>query len=234
MFRLFRAQTYLAAVLLFAGLLLTGFLVQRFQKNDPTVYEGTYPGIRAPIPVRADFAPDAVTLFLDGPVSTRQIVVFVYDEQGRQYGTLKTIRNGAVEITAADYPEYLAFFQGTAVEGYKIFRRVNGRAEVTDFLSLLRAAEAGGLRFGVQQCMYPVCTRCLEVCPVISKGVIQMNQTESGAIVPTVLFGSCPRSGRCFAVCTLGAFYKADLRHVQTNPPNLVRLETVIYPRAIP
>jgi ferredoxin len=233
MFNLFRTRTYAAAVTLFAGLLLTGFLVQRLQKDDTTAYEGTYPGIRAPIPVRAEFAADAVTLFLEGPVSTRQIVVFAYDEQGRQYGTLKSVRDGAVKITGADYPEYLAYFRGTAVDGYKIFRRVNGKADVEDFLSLLRAADAGGLRFGVQQCMYPVCTRCLEVCPVISKGVIQMNQTESGAIVPTVLFGSCPRSGRCFAVCTLGAFYKASLRHIQTNPPNLTRLETVIYPRVI-
>jgi ferredoxin len=216
------------------GLLATGLVMQAFQKPDATMYEGTYPGIRAPVETRAVFGDDAVTLFLDTETDARQMVVFVYDGQGRQYGTLKTIRDGAVRITGDDYPEYLAFFNGTAVEGYKIFRRVNGRADATDFLTLMRAARDAGLRFGVQQCMYPVCTRCLEVCPVISKGVIRMNQAENGAIVPTVLFGSCPRSGKCFTVCTLGAFYKADLRHVQVNPPNLVQLETVIRPEVIP
>jgi formate hydrogenlyase subunit 6/NADH:ubiquinone oxidoreductase subunit I len=104
---------------------------------------------------------------------------------------------------------------------------------VTNFLTLIRTARANGLRFGVQQCMYPVCTRCLEVCPVISKGVIQMNQAKNGAIVPSVIYGNCPRSGKCFTVCTLGAFYKADLRHTLANLPDLYRLETVIQPRVI-
>ncbi|MDR2818988.1 MAG: hypothetical protein LBB60_00415 [Desulfovibrio sp.] len=233
MLRLFRSQTLFAPAMLFLGLLLTGFILQLFQKPDLTVYEGTYPGIRAPIEPEVVFEDDAVTLIFDTPVSTTQIVVFAYDDQGRQYGTLKTIRDGAVRITGDDYPEYLAFFKGPAVEGYKIFRRVNGKADVTNFLTLIRTARANGLRFGVQQCMYPVCTRCLEVCPVISKGVIQMNQAKNGAIVPSVIYGNCPRSGKCFTVCTLGAFYKADLRHTLANLPDLYQLETVIQPRVI-
>ncbi len=231
---LFRKRTFFAGVFLLAGVICLGFVVQYFQKPDATVYEGTYPGVRGLIVPEVTFGEDEILMTLPGPVSTGQLVVFVYDEEGSQFGMIKDVHEGTIRIGREDYPEYEAVFRGAEVKGYRIFRRVNGVPDVTDFVSLMRRARKVNLRYGVQQCMYPVCTRCLNVCPVISKGVIEMHQAENGAVVPFVLYGGCPRSGKCFSVCTLGAFYKADLRHVQTNPPNTVKLETVLAPEILP
>ena len=231
---LYSRRTCLAGVLLAAAVLLTAFVVRHFQKPDPTVYEGTYPGIRGIIEPEYEFREDRVILRLNEPVETGRLVVFVYDAEGNQYGMLKEVRNGMITVTPGDFPEYMARFRGTRVEGYKIFKRVNGRGEGEPFLDLLRRAGAQQLRYGVQQCMYPVCTRCLDVCPVIAKGVIRMHQARGGQIVPEVLYGACPRSGKCFTVCTLGAFYKADLRHVQRTPEGAVPLDINLHPKVLP
>lgn len=230
---LFRNRTYLAGVSLFLCLLGTGFLIQQFQTPDSTVFEGTYPGIRGIIEPRYSFKEKEILLSLDGPVGTDRLVVFVYGDEGSQYGMVKTIRDDTIRITEQDYPEYQAVFNGSVVEGYRIFRRVSGKADTENFFTLMRDAKSRNLRFGVQQCMYPVCTRCLDVCPVSSKGVIEMHQAEGGQILPFVLFGSCPRSGKCFTVCTLGAFYKADMRHVQVNPQNTLRLDANLNPKVL-
>lgn len=230
---LFRRKSPLAGILFVIAVLVITFVIRQFQKPDVTVYEGTYPGIRGVIEPRYEFAGDRIILRFDEAVESGRLVVFVYDGQGNQYGMLKDIRDKSITITPGDYPEYQAFFKGAVVEGYKVFKRVNGRGEGEPFLELMRRAEAERLRYGVQQCMYPVCTRCLDVCPVIGKGVIRMQQAKGGQIVPKVLFGSCPRSGKCFTVCTLGAFYKADLRHVQRNPEDALLLETELHPKVL-
>ena len=230
---LFRNRSYISGLVLFFCLLGTGFIIQRFQTPDTTVYEGTYPGIRGIIEPQYSFKEKEILLNFDENVTVDALVVFVYDDEGCQYGMMKILRDGVIRITEQDFPEYQAVFKGTVVEGYRIFRRVNGKSEVRDFFSLMQDAKARNLRFGVQQCMYPVCTRCLEVCPVISKGVIEMHQAEGGQILPFVLFGSCPRSGKCFTVCTLGAFYKADMRHVQVNPQHTIKLEANLNPKAL-
>jgi len=230
----FSNRSHIAGICTFVFVILLGFTVHFFQSKNTTVYESTYPGIMPSMKVSSSFNADEVILALpqDAP-PLDSLVVFVYAADGSQYGMIKKVRNGTIRITGRDYPEYQAVFRGAAVEGYRIFRRVNGKADVTDFLTLLQEAKIGNLRFGVQQCMYPVCTHCLVVCPVISKGVIEIHQTEGGQIVPVVLYGGCPRSGKCFAVCTLGAFYKADLRHVQSREPNTLKLETVLEPRVL-
>lgn len=233
MANLFRTRSFLTGVFLFAAAVCLGFVVHYFQKPDTTVFEGTYPGVRGLIEPKFAFTGDEIILTLPEPVSTKQLVVFVYDEHGSQFGMLKDVRAGAIRIGKNDYPEYEAVFRGEDVEGYRIFRRVSGKPDVTDFLTLMHRARDAHLRYGVQQCMYPVCTRCLNVCPVISKGVIEMRQAENGAIVPFVMYGGCPRSGKCFGVCTLGAFYKADMRHVQVNPQNTVKLKTVLQPEIL-
>ena len=230
---LFRKRSFLTGVFLIAVVICLGFVVQYFQKPDSIIFEGTYPGVRGLITPEVTFEQDEIVMTLPGPVSTGQLVVFVYDEEGSQFGMIKDVRDGKIRIVREDYPEYEAVFRGTEVKGYRIFRRVNGVPDVTDFMSLLRRARNVNLRYGVQQCMYPVCTRCLNVCPVISKGVIEMHQAENGAIVPFVMYGGCPRSGKCFAVCTLGAFYKADMRHVQVNPENTLKLQTVLEPEIL-
>jgi len=233
MLGLFRNRTYISGIVLFCCLLGTGFFIQRFQTPDSTVYEGTYPGIQGIIEPQYSFNEREILLKFDATVSTDALVVFVYDDEGCQYGMMKSIRDDTIRITEQDFPEYQAVFNGKVVEGYRIFRRVNGKPEARNFFSLMQDAKARNLRFGVQQCMYPVCTRCLDVCPVISKGVIEMHQAEGGQILPFVLFGSCPRSGKCFTVCTLGAFYKADMRHVQVNPQNTLKLETNLRPKVL-
>jgi formate hydrogenlyase subunit 6/NADH:ubiquinone oxidoreductase subunit I len=229
----FRTRSALPSFALLIITLITGFVVQRFQNPDPMVFEGTYPGIRGLITPSYVFGDNDILLRLDEPVSTRQLVVFVYSADGSQYGMFKDVRDGVIRITEDDFPEYQAVFADTKVEGYRIFRRVNGKADVEDFLSLMREAKASGLRFGVQQCIYPVCTRCLVACPLINRGVIEMRQAENGQILPFVYYGGCQRSGKCFAVCGVGAIYRVNMLHVQVNPENTVKLETVLEPRVL-
>jgi ferredoxin len=56
----------------------------------------------------------------------------------------------------------------------------------------------------VQECLYPICTRCLDICPVISQGVILMPVAEDGRIYPVINLSKCPRCGKCFEVCKPG------------------------------
>lgn len=168
--------------------------------------EGLYPVVRAPHRVSFTFEEDAVQISLQDNASAERIAVFAYDADQRQVVIVKPVEDGSkITIRSGDAADYRVSLEEGAVKDVEIFREIPGLRTGVDFFRLLVEAKAASRRYGVQDCLYPICTRCMDVCPVIRQGVIKMKIDESGAFFPAIHITACPRSGKCFAVCPLGA-----------------------------
>jgi len=206
---------------IFLGLILAaGAVIYFCQVNRDSEYEGTYPGITPMIQAAFEFQDDRVVISLSDEPLLKRIVVFAYDDKNRQVGIIKPVYDKTVVLTPDEFPDFRVYFKENTVEGYEIVKKVKGVVNGEDFFETMKRARAASRRYGVQQCLYPICTICLDVCPVIQNGVIEMRLASDGRIHPFIHLGSCPRCGKCFEVCKLGVLYKSDLRHIQNVPPD--------------
>jgi NAD-dependent dihydropyrimidine dehydrogenase PreA subunit len=164
--------------------------------------EGVYPAVRPLTEAHFDFGQDLIEVKLVDPPSINRIVVFAYDGNGRQVAIIKPVTKGIVTIVPGDAADYRVNFKEPAtVKDYEILRESHDAKERVDFFRIITEAKGSLRRYGMQECLYPVCTRCMEVCPVIKVGVIQMLVNPKGAFYPVIHLEGCPRSGLCFAVC---------------------------------
>lgn len=210
-FKLPRKRSLAGAGLLLFFLLL-GALVYGFQTNLEKIFPGNYPGVVPPIQARFLFSESQIRVQLSRKPSSDRIVLFAYDDQGRQVAILKPIYDRTVTLFPKDMADWRVAFKGEAAIGYEVFKKANNLLEAVDFFDLMTHAKEKRGRFGVQECLYPACSMCVSVCPVIANGIITMPRLEDGRIHPVILHGGCPRSGKCFTLCKVGVIYETDLR----------------------
>jgi len=208
-------------ILILAFAVLTG-LCYFFQNTPTIVTEGLYPVVRATNGTFA-FSPDSIEINLREKAATERIAVFAYDAEQRQVVIVKPVLGGkTVRIKRGDLADYCVSLEKDMVKGFEVFREVAGLRKGIDFFQLLVEAKAACRLYGVQDCLYPFCTRCMDVCPVIKSKVIEMKIDKNGAFYPAIHLAGCPRSGKCFAVCTVGAILsmrKAETEKIPTRPP---------------
>ncbi|AFM23515.1 4Fe-4S dicluster domain-containing protein [Desulfomonile tiedjei] len=209
-----------ALILVIAFAVLTGFCYI-FQKSPEIITEGLYPVVRA-TESSFEFDSDSINITLHEKAATDRIAVFGYDTQNRQVVMIKPVRNCTkIVIRPGDFADYRVSLEQDEVKGSEILREVPGISKSVDFFKLLVEAKAASRRYGVQDCLYPFCTRCMDVCPVIKHGVIKMKIDKQGAFYPAIHLTGCPRSGKCFAVCRVGAILsvsKAAGEKISTRP----------------
>lgn len=187
---------------LFLGCAVLVFL---FQRNHVPSYQGLYPAMQPLIEGRFEFQSDRVLVMLSAEPEWKRIVIFSYDEDGAQLGIIKPVHDLRVSIMKGEFPDFRVRMKNGQVDGFDIIKGANYAAQGKgDFLDYLLRARDSGRHFGVQECIYPICTRCLDVCPVISQGVILMPMAGDGRIYPIINLAKCPRCGKCFEVCKLG------------------------------
>jgi ferredoxin len=183
---------------------LTGFCYV-LQKSPEIITEGLYPVVRDS-KSSFTFNSDSIDITLHERSATDRIAVFAYDAENRQVVIIKPVQDSTkIVVRPGDSADYQVSLEGDEVRGSEILREVPGVSKSVDFFQLLVEARAASRRYGVQDCLYPFCTRCMDVCPVIKQGVIKMKIDKSGAFYPAIHLTGCPRSGKCFAVCRVGA-----------------------------
>lgn len=187
-------------ILLIIGAAILSYLAQA---SDVNQFEGTYPVIKPLVKAEFNFNPNRVEIMLsDNSIPVDRIVVYAYDDSGRQVCILKPVYNGTIVITPDDKPDYLVRFVNGKVDGYELLVGSNRREKEARFMDILTRSKDLGRRYGVQECLYPICRRCLEVCIVRSSYVLEIMVGEDGALYPKFENEGCPRCGKCIAACT--------------------------------
>ncbi len=199
-----KGKTSAAGFIILLLVLLSASLAYVFQTEETMKTEGLYPEVKPMAKSKFEFAADKVLIRLEEDLPWKRIVVFAYTAQGWQMGIVKPVYNRQVVILPGDSPDFAVMVKDGIPTGFKVFQGGGETGKEGDFLGLLRKARESSLRYGVQECLYPLCTRCLDVCPVIKYGVVQVRVSEDGTIYPSVNIQNCPRCGKCFEVCKLG------------------------------
>ncbi len=184
------------------GLTLGAFLIQKTLRQD---FPGNYPKFAAPVKAGFEFTARRVRVTVPGGLNDRRVFVFAYDSEGHMQAVVKTVEDGTVEINVGDYSDIDIWFdRENRVAGFEMLKRMDNYTRRLDMFEGLREARDNGRRIGIQRCLYPVCTRCIEGCrSVISGGdlPLEMRTGEDGAIAPVYAKGKCPRCGKCFVWC---------------------------------
>ena len=203
-------KTSAAGFLLLLLFLVIAALAYFCQAESKMEYEGVYPVVRPKIQGQFIFNAHLVEVKLQNTPVWKRIVVFAYDAEGRQVGIIKPVYNRTLTITEKDYPDFRVKVRDGKAEGFEIVNRANGGYENKGFLTLLAEAKDASRRYGVQECLYPMCTRCMDVCPVVKFGIVEIPVTQSGAFYPVIHIQGCPRCGKCFEVCKIGLICKPN------------------------
>jgi hypothetical protein len=181
------------------------------QASTSRRFEGTYPLVKPMIQGVFHFYPDRVEIRLgDSPLPVKRIAVFAYDDKDHQICILKPVYDGIVVLTEDDHPDYRVRFKNGKVDGYDLLNGHNGLRGQSNFLNLLTAARESGRRYGVQECLYPICTQCLDVCVVRKFFVLEMAVAGDGTIYPIFRNAGCPRCGKCMAACKQNVICKSS------------------------
>jgi ferredoxin len=197
--------------LIILGLTAAAFLVQKtFQEDFP----GNYPRFAAPVEAGFEFVDQQVRIRVPNELNDLRVLVFAYDPQGHMQAVVKPVENGTIEVNQGDYSDIeVRFDKDDQVAGFEMLKRMDSYTRRLDMFNALKDARANGRRIGIQRCLYPVCTRCIEGCrSVISGGdlPLEMRKGKDGAIRPVYYKGKCPRCGKCFVWCPVKVITMSD------------------------
>lgn len=199
-----RSRAFLLLALILAGLSLGALIAQApFKERFP----GAYPTFEAPIEGKFTFTSEGVEITVAETTKSGRLIVFAYEPSGRMVGILKPMEQGRLVVRPGDLADFEVQVEGKTVKGFSFLKRMDRYAESVDMAARLRQASDQGLRFGIQRCLHPFCSRCTSACAsVISGGdlPITLNVAPSGHIHPSYAKGKCPRCGMCFTWCPSG------------------------------
>lgn len=209
-------------LLLFILIVLLGALVT-MRKNFPT-FPGDYPLIALPIENTLEYLDGSVEIRLAKESKLGRLVVFAYDQDNNYISILKPVEKGVVIVRKGDYADFTAHVEGSEIRDVVFLKKMDRYIRKIDMYDALINARDHDLRYGVQRCLYPICTRCVEACKsVISTYDIPIVMTvkPEGYILPVFSKGRCPRCGKCFIFCPTGSI---------VNPSDIKRQEGAITP----
>lgn len=193
-----------APIKLAAALIAMSVCAMLVQASHSESFPGSYPSFESPIEATYTFAGSTATIAVPNQLNGLRVIVFAYDSSGRMFGILKPVSNGAVTVKHGDYADVEIRTEGRRVLGYDLLKRMDSYLRQVDMFDLLKDAQAKGRLHGIQRCLYPLCSRCLDACKsVISGGDIplEMEVGPGGQIHPIYSRGKCPRCGKCFTWC---------------------------------
>ena len=193
-------------LLLFILMFLVGSLIA-IRTNVPT-FPGDYPLIAQPIETTAVFYDDRVEIIVPGRMKLGRLIVFAYDDRSNYIGILKPVEKNLVIVRKGDYADFTAPVKGDTVKEVVFLKKIDRYVKKIDMYDALVYARDNKLRNGVQRCLNPICTRCVEACKsVISTYEIPIVMTvkPEGYILPVFSKGRCPRCGKCFMFCPTGS-----------------------------
>ena len=192
-------------------IVLLGALVA-LQKSFPT-FPGDYPRTAPPIEHNCAYFDERVEIRLAKGSKLGRLIVFAYDGNNKFIGLLKPVENGAVVVRRGDYADFTACVEGSEIRDVIFLKKMDRYDKKIDMFDALTGARNNNLRYGVQRCLYPICTRCVEACKsVISNSDIPIVMTvkPEGEVLPVFSKGKCPRCGKCFTFCPTGSIVNSS------------------------
>jgi ferredoxin len=177
-------------------------LLAQAAHNEP--FPGSYPAFEGPIEPSYAVNGPAITMTLPAWLEGMRVMVYAYDEHGQMFGVMKPVINNTVTVTHGDYADVEIRIKGRQVKDFELLKRMDHYLRQVDMHDLFADAQANGRNHGIQRCLYPLCTRCLDACKSVINGgdiPLQMEVGPGGQIHPVYARGKCPRCGKCFTWC---------------------------------
>ena len=177
------------------------------------VYPGEYPVIAPPMHCDIEYHDDRVELALREDPLLGRVIVYAHAEGGVYLGILKPVYDRRVVVRRGDYADFRAAIKGSSVEAAEFLKKMDRYEPKIDMFDSIVAAHDADRAFGVQKCLYPLCTRCVEACKSVIQGdniPITLEVKPDGHIMPVFRRGKCPRCGRCFVNCPTGSILPPD------------------------
>jgi len=171
-------------------------------------FPGDYPLIAPPLESTMTYYDDRTEINVPGKFKLGRLIVFAYDERNNYIGILKPIENSLVVVRKGDYADFTVAVKGGKVEDVVFLKKMDRYVRKIDMHEALVRARDKKLRYGVQRCLNPICTRCVEACKTVISTYeipIVMTVKTEGYIFPVFSKGRCPRCGKCFVFCPTGS-----------------------------
>jgi len=176
-------------------------------------YPGDYADVAPPIAARFQFHPEQVDVLLPAGSDLKHYIVFAYDDSSRLYGILAPTSGGRVVIRNGDCADFRVWARNDTIKDYALLKQVTRYTLAVDMAALLRRADSTHRKLGVQRCLFPMCTICLDICRRVKgteKIALVIRTVDNGELVPVYFRGECPRCGECYVECPVGALLKSD------------------------
>jgi NAD-dependent dihydropyrimidine dehydrogenase PreA subunit len=176
-------------------------------------YPGDYADVAPPIAAQFRFQPEQVKVFLPPGSNLTHYIVFAYDDSSTLYGIMAPASGGCVVIRNGDCADFRVWARNDTIKDYTLLKQVTQYTLAVDMAALLRRADTTHHKLGVQRCLFPMCTICLDICRRVKgseKIALTIHTAENGELVPVYLRGECPRCGECYVECPVGALLKSD------------------------
>lgn len=181
----------------------------------------TYPDIMPHIRGEFHFAPGEVTIRVSDTPITGRMLVFAYDETGNQFLIIKPVYENTITIREKDEVDFKVFISGAGtITGHEFLKGTGASHARINFYRLLLTAQEKGYKYGIQECLYPLEQKCVDVCPVTDMSLFTFHVFDDGRIGPTIDTWRCPRSGLCVHYCPQGIIKNVAeriIKHGQTN-----------------
>jgi len=184
---------------------LTGSITVIAYNRVKSDIPATYPDITPLIQGEFLFSAERVIIQVSDTLPTGRMLVFAYDENGNQWSILKPVYENEITITRDEETDFKVFISPAGnIENHEFLKGKENSKRETNFYRLLVHAKERGYKYGVQECLYPMEQRCVDVCPVRDRELITFHVFEDGRIGPKIDVWGCPRTGLCIHYCPQG------------------------------
>lgn len=187
-------------------------LVIHFGRKVYTDYfPGEYPMVVSTSKAGFTDSENDLSVKLSGTTKNGNIIVYAYGSDGNFYGMLKPVKDLSIKIKKGDNADFMVQIYGREIGRISFMKKMDRYIRKVDMYNLIIEASQNEWNYGVQNCLYPICTRCTDGCKSvvpIERLPMVMSIMDNGEIKPVFRKGGCPRCGKCIVWCPSGVIQK--------------------------
>lgn len=175
------------------------------------IFPGDYPMVTPTAESEFIFGENEIIVKLSATTKNGNIIVYAYGPDGNFYGMLKPIKDLSIIIRKGDNADFMVQVYGREIGETSFMKKMDRYIRKVGMYDLLIEAVEKKWNYGVQNCLYPICTRCTDGCKSVvstSNLPLVMSVMDNGEIKPVFRKGRCPRCGKCIIWCPSGVIQK--------------------------
>lgn len=192
-------------------ILLITLIIHFGRKAYTEFFPGEYPMVVATAKLEFTAGENELNLKLSGTTKNGNIIIYAYGPDGNFYGMLKPVKDLSIKVRKGDNADFMVQIYGREIGKISFMKKMDRYIRKVDMYDLIIEARKHEWNYGVQNCLYPVCTRCTDGCKSvvsIERLPIIMSVMDNGEIMPVFRKGGCPRCGKCIVWCPSGVIQK--------------------------